>query len=373
LKSLASTIDKNFLQVILGPRQVGKTTGILSYLENGQRPFHYSTADEILNPTGEWLEQQWQRARELKSPAILAIDEIQKIPDWSATVKKLWDAQKRRSKEGLTVILLGSSSLQIQAGLTESLAGRFILHRARHWTLKESQTIVPNMDLHAYLKFGGYPGSYALLDTPEQWRGFIRESIIETVITKDIFSQARVTNQSLFRQTFELLMAYPAQEISYNKLLGQLQDKGNVDLVKNYIRLFEGAFLLKTLSKYSAKEQLKRASSPKILPLCPALMTGARSTPPEPGFIFESVVGADLLRDGCEVQYWRDGKFEVDFVVHTEAGLFAIEVKSGRKRNASGLERFRSTYKKARAVFVTLENYDHFSASPRGFLQKMGS
>ncbi len=94
---------------------------------------------------------------------------------------------------------------------------------------------------------------------------------------------------------------YPAQEISYTKLLGQLQDRGNTDLVKYYIELYSGAFLVHPLEKYSAKSYLTRGSSPKILVSCPALYTmnegpNALNDPEKRGRIFEAVVGVRLLQ-----------------------------------------------------------------------------
>ncbi|MCK6596329.1 MAG: AAA family ATPase, partial [Bacteriovoracaceae bacterium] len=115
-----------FLQVIIGPRQVGKTTTTLKMLEESfENKFLYHSADQVFNATSSWLSEIWQESRREKK--ILIIDEIQKIQNWSEIIKKLWDEDKRKSAfQGC--VLLGSSSLDIQRGLTESLTGRFILH-----------------------------------------------------------------------------------------------------------------------------------------------------------------------------------------------------------------------------------------------------
>ena len=238
IHELTENIDSSneYLQVILGPRQVGKTTGILEFLKRSKRAHLYFTADDSIAPTGSWIEAAWQEAVLLDQSCLLAIDEIQKVPDWSSTVKKLWDRQKRSKTSKIQLILLGSSSLHIHEGLKESLTGRFQLIRAHHWDYRRSKRPTP-MNVKDFIRYGGYPGSYGLIKRPEKWTNYIRDSIVETVIGKDILQIARVAKPALFRQTFKILMSYPAQDISYTKLLGQLQDKGNTDLIKHYIEL----------------------------------------------------------------------------------------------------------------------------------------
>ena len=110
------------IQIVQGPRQVGKTTALQQFcnkFENKREP-HFVSADAIGSPL--WIQEQWQRARE--NQRILIIDEIQKVPDWSETVKKLWDEDKRK-RNPMKCILTGSSSLSLQRGLSESLTGRF--------------------------------------------------------------------------------------------------------------------------------------------------------------------------------------------------------------------------------------------------------
>lgn len=207
-----------FVQVILGPRQVGKTTGVLQFLADAKGDSAYFSADDALAPNGFWIEEKWQQAQSQAKDCILVIDEIHKIPEWSNAVKKLWDRQRKDNKTKIKLILLGSSSLQIQSGLSESLTGRFQVIRATHWSLVESKKLI-NFTVQKFAQFGGYPGSYALLKNPKVWEKYIRESIVETVIGKDILNIGRIKKPALFRQAFEILMSHPAQEISYTKLL----------------------------------------------------------------------------------------------------------------------------------------------------------
>ena len=350
--------DLNFIQVVLGPRQVGKTTGLQQIVKSWQGPSLMISADELITPTTGWLQLNWERAKNLGTGALFVIDEIQKIPDWSTVVKYLFDQDRAAQK--LKIVLLGSASLGLQRGLAESLAGRYEIIPAHHWNLDECSRAF-GWDVDDFLKFGGYPAAAQLTRDVERWQNYIRNSIIEPVLIRDILGLTSVNKPALFRQTFELAMSYPAQEISYQKLLGQLQESGNVTTIKHYLELFEGAFLLKTLQKYSGSEVRKRGSSPKIIPLNTALCHGFRSPlaidddPDWRGRIFEAAVGAALCRTKGKLFYWRQGKFGVDFVLELEGKIYAIEVKSGRKRSYRGLEKFLMQYPGSIPLLIDLE------------------
>ncbi len=366
-KSLKET--PAFLQVIIGPRQVGKTTTVLHYLKKYYKDqFEYYSADDVFNASPQWIMEIWARARAEKK--ILVIDEIQKCENWSAIIKKLWDDEKK-NKTLFPCILLGSSSLEIQRGLTESLTGRFIIHKAYHWNFFESHAGY-HLDFERYLKIGGYPGSY-LFHKEKDWIKYVKQSIILTVIEKDILQNQTVKSPSLFKQAFEIIMSYPAQEISYTKLLGQLQDKGNTELIKYYLALYEGAFLIKVLEKYSEKKILTKSSTPKILPLAPCLYfleIQDEYTPEERGRVFELLVGAQLVRTGEALYYWREKNDEVDFVLKKGRKVFAIEVKSGKKKSPKGLLKFKEKFPGSKSLVITMDDYEFFEKDPLSFLEE---
>ncbi len=360
--------DNPLIQVLVGPRQVGKTTGVRQLLARYPGNNHYANADDLLVTDRTWLLEQWQKALLLGDSTLLIIDEVQKVPNWSETLKSLWDSNPRK----LRVVMLGSSSLQIQTGLTESLAGRFELTRIYHWTYTELKNAF-GYDLERFLLYGGYPGSVSYEDDYDRWYAYLKDSIVESVIGKDILLNRTVGNPALFRQAFEILCRYPAQEISYTKLLGQLQDKGNTDLIKYYIELYAGAFLIHPLEKFSAKGWLTRSSSPKILISCPALYTmteGPRvlEDPDKRGRVFELAVGAQMLQQPGELFYWREKNAEVDFVYRYQGRIYAIEVKSGRRKSAKGLESFTKLFPDAIPIILTPDNFPLFSEDPKKFL-----
>lgn len=290
----------------------------------------------------------------MKGPGtLLILDEVQKVPGWSEQIKLLFDED--RGKRDLRVLLLGSSSLYMQRGIRESLAGRFELTRAPHWSFQEFKTEF-SWDFNTYMRFGAYPAAVRFATDEPRWRNFILHSIVEPVLTKDILGQHPVNNPALFRQTLELAVQYPAQIISLQKLLGQLQNRGNAATIRHYLQLFEQCFLISMLQKYTGSIIQTRASSPKIVVMNPALTNAYQSHSKLDddmkwyGHCFESIVGMHLHRiPECELFYWKEGDNEVDYIIKTPRETVAIEIKSGtRIRQSQGVVAFAKRYPKIR-------------------------
>ena len=340
---------RRFVQVLAGPRQVGKTTVVRQVMEASKIPAHYASADEPTLRDRTWLEQQWDIARlkagESKAGALLVLDEIQKVTDWSSVVKLLWDADTHSSVP-LKVVLLGSSPLLIQSGLTESLAGRFEVIPAPHWSFTEMRDAF-GWSLGQYIFYGAYPGAAELIEDPQRWRRYILDSLIETTISRDILLLTRVDKPALLRRLFQLGCAYSGQILSYQKMIGQLTDAGNTTTLAHYLELLQGAGMLAGLSKYSRGQVRQRGSSPKLQVLNTALMSAqdhrstaeARQDGDYWGRLVESCVGAHLVNSSfgtnISVTYWRERNHEVDFVLQQGKTTVAIEVKSGARREMS--------------------------------------
>ena len=353
------------LQVLVGPRQVGKTTLAKQLAESMPDTSIYESADGQSAGTS-WIETAWLRARRHTSQptdhCILILDEIQKVPNWAEMVKRLFD-EDRDSRPGLRVLILGSSALLVHRGLTESLAGRFERTWMGHWSWSEMHegfgTSLPD-----FVRFGGYPGAAPMQPQPSRWRHYILDSIVETAITRDVLQMTRVDKPALLRAVFELACAYSSRELSYQKMLGQLQDAGNTTTLAHYLDLLHTAGLVRGLQKYSGQLVRRRASSPKLLALDTGLVTAAqgwetieRSDEPERwGQLVETMVGAHLhdaeARGEARLYYWRQGRHEVDFVLERKGSVVAIEVKSGARGAIGGLEEFRRAFPRARTLLV---------------------
>ncbi len=356
---------RRHIQVVAGARQVGKTTLVQQVVETIDLPIRFASADEPTLRGADWIAQQWEAARLSAGPkgAILVLDEVQKAIGWSESVKRLWD-EDTRAKRPIKVVLLGSAPLLVQQGLTESLAGRFEILRLPHWSLAEMRAAFDfSLDRHIY--FGGYPGAAPLVSEPERWRRYILDALVETTIARDVLLLTRVDKPALLRRLFELGCRYSGQVLSYNKMLGQLHDAGNTTTLAHYLELLGGAGLLTGLSKFARRPVRQRGSSPKLQVLNTALMTAQSGLSFEEakedrefwGRLVESAIGAHLANaaalDECELFYWREGNREVDFVARAGRTLSAIEVKSGRSRDANpGLAAFAALFRPTRQLLV---------------------
>lgn len=358
---------RRFLQVIMGPRQVGKTTLATQLTNRVNIAYYFASADAVAAGNAYWLEQQWETARiklaqhETKE-CLLVIDEIQKINNWSETVKLLWDTDSR-NKLNLKVILLGSSRLLLQQGLTESLAGRFESLYMGHWSFEEMQQAF-GWDVNQFVWFGGYPGSATLMDEEERWKTYIKESLIETSISKDILMLTRVDKPALMKRLFELGCLYSGQILSYTKVLGQLQDAGNTTTLSHYLDLLDTAGLLAGIEKYAPDRIRQRSSSPKFQVHNTALLSAQRNElfkdilpkPDEWGRMVESAIGAHLinhsLTEKFDLYYWRERNEEVDFVMERNGKVIGLEVKSGAAGSTSGMTAFKNRFNPDKILLI---------------------
>ncbi len=359
---------RRFIQVLLGPRQVGKTTLALQVAKAIKKPSHYISADLAPLENIAWIQQQWEVARAQVKPdqgALLIIDEVQKIPHWSNTIKLLWD-QDTRKKIDLSVMILGSSPWLMQKGLSESLAGRFENIPITHWSFKEMHQHF-GWTLDQYIYFGGYPGAAALADEndPSRWGLYINDALIETTISRDILLMTQVNKPALLRRLFQLGCNYSSQILSYSKMLGELQEAGNTTTLAHYLDLLAGAGLLTGIQKFAQQVVRQKGSSPKFSVYNTALMSAQSGRTFKQAYkdrafwgrLVESSVGAHLLNAirGTQVElfYWREGDKEVDFILRNGDLLIAIEVKSGiGSMNRTGIDLFVSKFKPERVLLV---------------------
>jgi predicted AAA+ superfamily ATPase len=358
---------RKFIQVVMGARQIGKSTVVKQVLGDLDSPYRLFSADNVPATNGAWIANCWAAVRSIKESLkaeniILIIDEIQKIANWSEVVKKEWDDDTFHDRN-IKVLLLGSSRVLLEKGLSESLAGRFEEIRMSHWSYNEMKECF-GISLNQYLFYGGYPGAASLIDDDDRFRQYIQSSIIDATINKDILMDSRISKTALLRRTFELGAAYSGSLLSLNKMLGSLQDAGNTATLSGYLNLLDESGLLCGLQKFSMDTARRKASIPKLqvynnalkIVYNPLTFEQALLDRKEWGHIFESGIGACLVSQAfiCrfEVFYWRDRNDEVDFILRKNGSTVAIEVKSNAEKRTEGLERFRQIFKPRNSFIV---------------------
>lgn len=369
LQTIKSRIEepRKTIQIIEGPRQVGKSTVIKQLLHGISMPWLHYAADNVPASQSSWISTCWDTARtkmqmDQLSELLLVIDEIQKLHNWSEVVKKEWDADTFNGVN-IRVVLLGSSRVRLEKGLSESLMGRFEVIRMPNWSYAEMRECF-GMTLDEYIFYGGYPGAADYIHDEDRWRNYINSSIVDATINNDILFDTPIGKPALLRRTFELASAYSGQPLSLTKMMGQLQDAGNTTTLTNYLDVLDKCGMVCGLQKFAMDKARRRASVPKYQVYNNALMTlycgldltQARMNHQLWGRIFESAIGAHIMNcaytGNFDVYYWRDGKYEVDFVLVKNNRIVAVEVESNTERDTQGLHQFAEQFHPYRTILV---------------------
>jgi len=335
------------IQLLAGPRQVGKTTLLLELAGQAGRQAVYAAADSPEAALPGFWERLWSRAEEVaagEGRAVVLLDEVHLLPGWAAALKGVWDRLRRR-KIPVHVVATGSSALHVAAGSRESLAGRFERITLSHWSaasLARAFAIGPEEAADLVVRMGSYPGAFELRRDAARWRAYLRDAILEPAIGRDILALAAVRRPALLRQVFAVAASSPAQIVSLQKIQGQLQDRGALETIAHYLGLLEEAFLVAALPKHAEGAARRRAAPPKLVTLNnalvaalhPAGLAGAESDPVRSGAWVENACLAHAWNAGQRVSYWREEPLEVDAVLEGSWGSWAIEVKTGAFRTS---------------------------------------
>lgn len=343
------------IQLLTGPRQVGKTTLLLELARDLREGAIYAAGDAPEAAVPGFWEQLWRRATEAagaRGTAVLFLDEIQYVPDWAARLKAQWDRVRRRAVS-LHVVATGSSALRLGTGSRERLAGRFERLDLRHWSARDiaaAFAIGRDEAIGMLVEEGTYPGGVPLRDEPARWKAYVRDAIVEPAVGRDLLALGVVRRPGLLRQVFGACAGLPAQVVSLQKLRGSLDDRGALETIAHYLALLEEAYLIAGLEKYAARPERRRRAPPKIVVLTNAILavTDPRGVPdpvadPERyGVWVENACLAHAWNAGQRVTYWREEPFEVDSVLEGSWGKWAVEVKTGAftTRHLTGLLEF---------------------------------
>ncbi len=333
------------IQLLAGPRQVGKTTLLLELHERLGEQSVYVPADspEAALP-GLW-ERVFGEAEETAKSigrAVVLLDEVHMLSKWAEHLKGATDRIRRR-KIPIHVVATGSSALRLASGSRETLAGRFERITLTHWSASSLAEVFGFSSKDAadqVVGMGSYPGAIALRDDVRRWAAYIRDAIVEPAIGRDILALASVRKPALLRQVFGVAASSPAQIVSLQKIQGQLQDPGALETIAHYLNLLEEAFLVAPVSKYANRAVRRRSSPPKLVTLNNAILAvmdpqgipTPDSDPERFGVWVENACLAFAWNAGQHVSYWREEPQEIDGVLEGSWGKWAVEIKTKKLR-----------------------------------------
>lgn len=335
------------IQLLAGPRQVGKTTLLLEIADSLGRQAVYAAADAPEAALPGFWERLLARAEDVaaaESRAVVLLDEAHLLHDWASHLKGIWD-RLRRKKIPVHIVATGSSALRLAAGSRESLAGRFERITLTHWSAASTAEVFgvePAQAADLVVRMGSYPGAFPLHEDVTRWSAYVRDAILEPAIGRDILALGAVRRPGLLRQVFGVAASSPAQIVSLQKIRGQLQDTGALETVAHYLALLEEAFLVASLPKFSRRAARRRAAPPKLVTLNNALVAvmdprgiaDPGSDPQRFGAWVENACLAHAWNAGQKVSYWREEPLEVDGVFEGSWGSWAVEVKSAAVRTS---------------------------------------
>lgn len=342
------------VQILTGPRQVGKTHILLDSAARWRESALYLAADAPESSLPGWWELQWQRTLQMagRGKSVLFVDEAHYLPQWSPVIKSAID-EVYRKKLPLHIVITGSATLPLGSGAREAMTGRFERIELRQWNprdLAEAFSLDRDEAIECFIRFGSFPGGMSLISDIPRWKAYIRDSIIDPAVGRDILMREQVRKPALLRQIFAVCTGHPSEILSLAKIAGALSDAGTLETIAHYLGLLEEAYLIASVRKYSAREVRRRSSPPKIVPLSNALTAASRSgDPPLPardpapwGRWVENACIAFAIGCGQKVHYWREEPLEVDFVLIGSWGKWAIEIKTGElgSRDMAGLLTF---------------------------------
>jgi len=366
LRERVLTDDGTRIQMLTGPRQVGKTTLLLELVRDFGARAIYRAADVEEVATPGWWSIQWEHALRLArtGKTLLIVDEIHSMPHWARVVKVAYD-EVCREQLPLQIVISGSAALPLTTGARNELAGRFELLTLRHWTawdISQAFHLPPDEAAEVYIRYGAFPGELTRRHDYARWREYILQAILDPALNRDLLLLDHIQKPALLRQINSIASAQPGEIISLQKLAAMLLEKGTLPTIAHYLAVLGEAYLLATLDKYSEREMRRRASPPKLVPLSNAFLTAysdsepptAAQDPKRWGHWLENACLAAAVNTGYQVSYWREEPHEVDMVVMGHGGRWAVEIKSGgfSLHDLHGLMAFVARYREFRPLII---------------------
>lgn len=392
LNQVIDHLDEKEMTIIIGPRQVGKTTlleQIQEYLKNKkqvkQDSIFYFNLD--LTKNLELFSQQENlinfinNRKQKEKLMYLFIDEVQRIENAGLFLKGIYDANL-----GVKFIVTGSSSLEIKSKIQEALTGRkkifnlmplnffeYISHtNSALLKIVQKQKIISDYDFYGWMKlisdfaiFGGYPA--VIIEKDINKKISLLEELHNSYLEKDIINFLRIKNSVSFNRLVSLLAAQTGGLLNINYLSENIG--AETKTVNHYLEVLENTFIIKLIRPFFTNAKKELIKMPKIYFIDNGIMNFALSrfsdleSRTDKGTVFENLIASELLKTikaPLILHYWRSlQKAEVDFVIRKGDGeVIPIEVKAKKMNKINISKSYRSFLQKYNPDSAFLVNYN---------------
>lgn len=358
---------RNRAELILGPRQVGKST-MLDHLVQNQRFIKLTGEDEddlsiLADPkTFLTLTQQF--------PNVI-IDEAQFVPNIGRVIKRLVDNNTTDSR----IFVTGSSALDLGGHLKESAAGRFNSYNLWPLSLEElaehSSWIEVKRQINDRMIYGCHPD---VINDPAHAKEYLLD-FTDSILYKDLFKLAKVRKPTDLTKLVTFLAANVGSEIRYGSIASELGIQNKT--IERYVDLLASCFILKVVPSWSRNPTAELKLSKKIYfydnGIRNALLKNFAPVPAreDKGALWENLFFTERLklhafrRDGGEIYFWRTKKqHEMDFIEIVNGTIAAFECKAGNKINSTSIKAFSRAYPNIPVTVVSPDNIDQEPAEP---------
>lgn len=358
---------RNRAELILGPRQVGKST-MLDHLVQNQRFIKLTGEDEddlsiLADPkTFLTLTQQF--------PNVI-IDEAQFVPNIGRVIKRLVDNNTTDSR----IFVTGSSALDLGGHLKESAAGRFNSYNLWPLSLEElaehSSWIEVKRQINDRMIYGCHPD---VINDPAHAKEYLLD-FTDSILYKDLFKLAEVRKPTDLTKLVTFLAANVGSEIRYGSIASELGIQNKT--IERYVDLLASCFILKVVPSWSRNPTAELKLSKKIYfydnGIRNALLKNFAPVPTreDKGALWENLFFTERLklhafrRDGGEIYFWRTKKqHEMDFIEIVNGTIAAFECKAGNKINSTSIKAFSRAYPNIPVTVVSPDNIDQEPAEP---------
>lgn len=363
--SINQRLGKGKVILVLGPRQVGKTTLLNDITERRGNCLFLNGDDPIVKQQLEGANTQTLK-QIIAGYTLIFVDEAQRIKNIGLTLKLILDQFKH-----VQLLVSGSSALELANEVNEPLTGRKWEYQMYPISWQELLQHLGYLDTHKQLEQRLIYGMYPEVITQQGNERETLQQLAGSYLYKDLLSLEGIRKPELLERLLRALALQLGNEVSYNELANTLQvDKKTIE---TYIQLLEKAFVIFRLQPFSRNLRNEITSSRKIYFYDNGIRNAiiANFNPLElrqdVGELWENFLISERMKFLSYSNKWSNRYFwrthaqqEIDYIEEHDGNIFAYEFKWSKKVKAKFPKTFLATYPKAKTTLITQANFEVF-------------